>query len=226
MIPYAATPQAPRLSSAVVRSALAREHDILILEDDLYHYLYFGPAESRHPILIPLERSTTTAAAAGHPIGRILRMELVSGSAGVRIGFVSSPTQLLRAIEAHPGIINLQPPGLTQAILIALLSSCDCKWGHLRHVDIRVSGVYRANLNRDAFDAAPCRHLGDVAMVERSTAPSGVVLLVSAAAAAGRRSGRVCEDQGVAFERVCCGWEGAGVCVCGRGCVQFVGCGR
>ncbi|KAF7289656.1 Aminotran-1-2 domain-containing protein [Mycena chlorophos] len=167
-IPYGGNPTGATTTVERRREvlALAREHDFIILEDDPYHYLYFGPAESRPPSYFALECS------GGHPVGRVLRMDSVSKvlSAGLRIGFASGPTPLLRAIEAHTGITNLQPPGITQAILLALLTSRE--WGHagfLRHVS-QVSDFYKAK--RDVFEAALRRHLGDV--VEWSTPQSGL----------------------------------------------------
>ncbi|KAF7305284.1 Aminotran-1-2 domain-containing protein [Mycena chlorophos] len=109
----------------------------------LRHYPYFGPAKSRSPSYLPWNAPPPPPPP---PPG----IPSSPPGAGMRIGYASGPTPLLRTIEAHPGITNLRPPSLTQAILLS-----SCEWGHagfLHHVDIRVSGVYQAK--RDVFEAA------------------------------------------------------------------------
>ena len=95
---------------------LAREYNFLILEgeetfevsdllslmygdfahsDDPYFYLYFGKAE-RPQSYFSLEASEPE-------VGRVLRFDSVSKilSAGIRIGFVSGPTPVVRAMDLH-----------------------------------------------------------------------------------------------------------------------------
>nr|GAT43044.1 predicted protein [Mycena chlorophos] len=63
--------------------ALVREHNLIMLDEDPYHYLYFRPVESRPPSYSALERF------GGHPIGHGLRMR---GSAAA--GFSRSRDQV------------------------------------------------------------------------------------------------------------------------------------
>ncbi|KAF7326032.1 PLP-dependent transferase [Mycena kentingensis (nom. inval.)] len=152
--------------------ALAREHNLLILEDDPYYYLYFAHEDTRPPSYFAMERSDPSCA--GHPVGRVLRLDSLSKvlSAGIRIGWASGPAPLLRAIDAHTATANLQPAGLTQAIALALLTSRD--WGHtgfLRHTK-EVAALYTSK--RDIFEAAMQRHLGAEALAEWTKPESGL----------------------------------------------------
>lgn len=159
-IPYGGNPTGATATLARRREVLqlAREHDLLIMEDDPYYYLFYdtGP---RAPSYFAMERAD--ASCAGHPTGRVLRFDSISKilSAGMRIGFVSGPAPLVRAIDAHTATANLQPASLTQAVAAKLLAA----WGHdgfLRHTH-GVSAFYRAK--RDVFEAAMQRHLAGLA---------------------------------------------------------------
>jgi len=134
--------------------AIAREHRILILEDDPYYYIYFGP-QPRPPSFFALE------ARDGGPTGLVLRFDSFSKvlSAGLRIGAVTGPDPLLRAIDMHTATLNLQVSSLTQAVTYTLLSSWgyDGFWNHTE----RVSGLYREK--RDLFEQAMKQHLDGLA---------------------------------------------------------------
>ncbi|KAJ6544961.1 TdiD protein [Mycena vulgaris] len=160
-IPYGGNPTGATATLARRREVLqlAREHDLLIMEDDPYFYLFYGADAARPPSYFAMERAD--ASCAGHPVGRVLRFDSISKilSAGMRIGFASGPAPLLRAIDAHTATANLQPASLTQAVALALLAA----WGHdgfLRHTR-GVSDFYRAK--RDVFEAAMQRHLAGLA---------------------------------------------------------------
>ncbi|KAG6840389.1 hypothetical protein C0991_007019 [Blastosporella zonata] len=133
--------------------ALAREHNFLILEDDPYYFLYYGKA-ARYPSYFTLEGE-------GSETGRVLRFDSLSKilSAGIRIGFVSGPTRLLQAINAHTATSNLQTSSLTQVIVYKLLQS----WGYdafIKHTE-KVSEFYREK--RDVFETAMKKHLSGLA---------------------------------------------------------------
>ncbi|KAJ7683649.1 TdiD protein [Mycena rosella] len=159
-IPYGGNPTGATATLDRRREVLqlAREHDFLIMEDDPYFYLFYGSGE-RAPSYFAMERAD--ASCAGHPVGRVLRFDSISKilSAGMRIGFVTGPAPLVRAIDAHTATANLQPASLTQAVALKLLAA----WGHdgfLRHTR-GVSAFYRAK--RDVFEAAMQRHLAGLA---------------------------------------------------------------
>ena len=75
---------------------LARQYDLMILEDDPYYFLYYG-ASPRPPSYLTLERQV------GGQLGRVLRFDSFSKilSAGFRLGWVSGPETILTAIERH-----------------------------------------------------------------------------------------------------------------------------
>lgn len=133
---------------------LARAHNILIIEDDPYYYLYFG-SRPRPPSYFALE------ARDGGRTGYVLRFDSFSKilSAGIRIGAVTGPEPLLRAIDMHTATANLQVSSLTQAITYTLMSS----WGYdgfCKHTE-EVSNLYR--MRRDIFENAMKRHLDGLA---------------------------------------------------------------
>lgn len=133
---------------------VARAHNILILEDDPYFYLYFGK-EERPPSYFALESQM------GGLVGNVIRFDSFSKvlSAGIRIGCIAGPEPILRAVDMHTGTANLQVSSLTQAIAYSLFSG----WGYeglKKHVDY-VSQFYRAK--RDVFENAMKRHLDGLA---------------------------------------------------------------
>ncbi|KAF8577771.1 PLP-dependent transferase [Ramaria rubella] len=133
---------------------LARAHNILILEDDPYYYLYFG-SHPRPPSFFTLDSRP------GGPAGSVLRFDSFSKilSAGIRIGAVTGPEPLLRAIDMHTMTANLQVSSLTQTIVFTLLSS----WGYegfRKHTE-NVSELYRTK--RDVFETAMKLHLDGLA---------------------------------------------------------------
>jgi tryptophan aminotransferase len=92
---------------------LAEEHDILILEDDPYYYLYFG-TDPRSPSYFTLERELLPA------VGRVLRFDSFSKvlSAGIRIGFVTGPSALVDLIDMHVSLTTFPS-------LVSLMSNVD-----------------------------------------------------------------------------------------------------
>ena len=129
--------------------ALAQKYDFIILEDDPYYFLQvlllikFGEP-------IPSYFSMDTD-------GRVLRFDSFSKilSAGARLGWVSGPGPLVERIVLHSMTTNLQPSGLSQAILLTILT----QWGHegfLKHVQ-QVAGFYKSK--RDELIAHCERHL-------------------------------------------------------------------
>ncbi|KAI0925687.1 hypothetical protein AcV5_008358 [Taiwanofungus camphoratus] len=132
---------------------LSREHNFLILEDDPYFYLYYGPS-NRPPSYFALERNQPD-------VGRVLRFDSVSKilSSGIRVGFVSGPERIVKAIDVHSMAVNLQPSSLSQVLTLKILRT----WGYegfKAHTE-RVSEFYREK--RDVFEAAMQKHLAGLA---------------------------------------------------------------
>ncbi|KAH8822857.1 TdiD protein [Flagelloscypha sp. PMI_526] len=127
--------------------ALAREFDLLLLEDDPYFFLYYGKAE-RYPSYFSLEKSLGPE----DQVGRVVRFDSLSKvlSAGIRIGFCSAPTPILNLMDRETSTANLQPNSIAQVITYTLLNS----WGYdlfKAHVD-HVAQFYREK--RDVFEKA------------------------------------------------------------------------
>lgn len=156
-IPYGCNPTGTTTSLARRYDVLdiSRKHNILILEDDPYYFMYFG-TRPRIPSYFALEAQT-----GDRSVGRVLRFDSFSKviSAGIRIGFVTGPTPLVDAIDKHTAIANLQSSSFAQAVVFTLLRS----WGRdgfLAHTR-KVADFYRAK--RDVFEAAMRRHLHGLA---------------------------------------------------------------
>ncbi|GJN92092.1 hypothetical protein Rhopal_005121-T1 [Rhodotorula paludigena] len=134
--------------------ALARKYNLLILEDDAYHYLSFDP-ENLVPSYWELE------ARAGGETGRVVRFDSFSKilSSGMRLGFVTGPKELIEIIDLHTANTNLQPSSTTQAMVSVLLH----KWGldgFLAHTR-RVAAYYKDK--RDMFGKVAHKHLDGLA---------------------------------------------------------------
>jgi len=156
-VPYGCNPTGATTSLTRRKEVLdlARKHNIIILEDDPYYFMYFGTGP-RIPSYFMLEAQT-----GNRTVGRVLRFDSFSKilSAGIRIGFVTGPAPLLDAVDRHTAIANLQSSSFSQAIILTLLRSWG-RQGFLAHTH-KVAEFYRAK--RDVFEAAMRRHLFDIA---------------------------------------------------------------
>ncbi|KAI0292828.1 PLP-dependent transferase [Multifurca ochricompacta] len=156
-VPYGCNPTGATTTLARRHEVLdlLRKHDILILEDDPYYFLYFG-TRPRIPSYFMLEAQT-----GDRNVGRVLRFDSFSKilSAGIRVGFVTGPTPILDAMDRHTATANLQPSSFSQAVIITLLRAWG-RQGFLAHAH-KVSKFYREK--RDVFEAAMRRHLHGLA---------------------------------------------------------------
>jgi len=154
-VPYGGNPSGTTTTTQRRREilTLAREHDFLILEDDPYYWLYYRDDE-RPPSYFQLELELPE-------VGRVLRLDSLSKiiSPGMRFGWASGPKVIIDAIIVQTSSSNLQPPTVTQAMILALVN----QWGYdgFETFTRKVSSVYRTK--RDRFDKALKEHLGDVA---------------------------------------------------------------
>ncbi|KAJ4479621.1 PLP-dependent transferase [Lentinula edodes] len=139
---------------------LARQYNLIILEDDPYYYLYYGKA-ARPASYFALEATEPCGEEAGEAyteVGRVLRFDSLSKilSAGLRIGFATGPETILRRVDMLTANANLQVSSLTQLISLRLLDS----WGydkfflHTRNV----SEFYKKK--RDVFERELQKWLG------------------------------------------------------------------
>lgn len=94
--------------------AIAREYNLIILEDDPYYFLQFS---GKHPSsFLSLDVD-----------GRVLRFDSFSKiiSAGLRIGYVTGPSALLQGIKVHLQSSSICAPVLSQVLIHELLTT----WG-------------------------------------------------------------------------------------------------
>ncbi|VVC44502.1 Hypothetical protein CINCED_3A019470 [Cinara cedri] len=127
---------------------LACEHNMLILEDDPYYYLHF---EKEDPVSF-LSMDTED---------RVLRSDSFSKimSSGIRVGFMTGPTALLRRMELQVQTSTIHTSSVMQVMIYKLLS----QWGkdgltsHFMHV----RKFYKQK--RDHMMIAVKNHLGGLA---------------------------------------------------------------
>jgi len=128
---------------------IAQSYDLLILEDDPYYFLHF------------LEEDPVTFLSLDTDC-RVLRFDSFSKvlSSGLRVGFVTGPSQMVRALELSLQASVLHAPSLSQVLVDAVLRS----WGveGLHEHAKKVRALYRRR--RDLMVAAAQKHLAGIYM--------------------------------------------------------------
>ncbi|KAJ7104362.1 pyridoxal phosphate-dependent transferase [Mycena belliarum] len=147
---------------------LARKYNLLVLEDDAYAFLYYGPAGKQARSYFALEPDVNAER------GRVVRFDSFSKvlSSGMRLGYMTAPPRLATAVNLITSNTNLQPASLTQIMAYTLLS----QWGpegFLAHC-VSVAAVYRAR--RDIFERVARKHLAGLA--EWTTPVAGMFLYI------------------------------------------------
>ncbi|XP_045077790.1 kynurenine/alpha-aminoadipate aminotransferase, mitochondrial [Coregonus clupeaformis] len=127
---------------------LAREYDLLIIEDDPYYFLQFDKPWA--PTFLSMDVD-----------GRIIRTDSFSKilSSGLRIGFVTGPKPLVDRVVLHIQASTMHTSTFTQLMVSQLLHG----WGQegfLNHID-GVIEFYRTQ--RDAMLSSADKWLKDVA---------------------------------------------------------------
>lgn len=94
---------------------IAREYDLIILEDDPYFYIQFN--KPRVPSFLSMDTD-----------GRVVRFDSFSKllSSGMRIGFVTGPKPILDRIALHMQASVMHASSLSQVVMLQTLE----KWGH------------------------------------------------------------------------------------------------
>ncbi|KAJ9480025.1 putative Aromatic/aminoadipate aminotransferase 1 (putative) [Pseudozyma hubeiensis] len=177
--PTGANPSGTSASDDRKRSILqiVRKHNLLLLEDDPYYFLSFQGLEpgadavnrSRGKSYFQLEAQD------GGGVGRVIRFDSFSKilSAGLRLGFVTGPKEILDAIDLDTSSRNLQTSGTSQAIAYALLN----KWGvegFLKHAD-NVARFYQDRLHH--FESSATRILTTSPSIASWTPPTAGMFL-------------------------------------------------
>ncbi|KAL3868764.1 hypothetical protein ACJMK2_041529 [Sinanodonta woodiana] len=138
---------------------LAREYNLLILEDDPYYYLQFS--KPRIPSFLSMDED-----------GRVIRFDSFSKliSSGLRLGFVSGPKPIIERMQLHMQATVMHASGLSQITLLQILQG----WGYegfKQHAD-KVTEFYRERKNHCV--AAAKKHLTGLA---EWSEPSGGMFL-------------------------------------------------
>lgn len=121
--------------------AVARKHDLFILEDEPYYFLqmqpYVGPGTPPPPP--PASHAEFLASLVPSLLsmdvdGRVMRLDSFSKvvSPGARIGWVTASEQVVRAYARHADVSTQSPSGVSQLVLWKLL---DEHWGHAGYLD-------------------------------------------------------------------------------------------
>lgn len=135
-IPTGGNPTGASLSLERKRAIydIARQHDLLIIEDSPYHYLSYAP--TREPSLLSMDED-----------GRVVRTDSFSKilSAGIRVGFLTGPPAIIERVNLHNQASIMHCSGLSQAMVLALLR-------HWRAGDASAPAAGSSPLG-DAFEA-------------------------------------------------------------------------
>ncbi|KAA0146863.1 hypothetical protein FNF28_07625 [Cafeteria roenbergensis] len=175
--------------------AAARRLGSLIIEDDPYRFLDFGevvdPADADADAAAAAARSSTPVARTPSLLsmdedGRVLRFDSFSKllSAGLRIGTVTGPKELVDALGLHAQASCLHTSGVSQALVLELFrhwgvgdktppaedGSARCMGDMEAHI-AEVASFYRSQ--RDACIEAINKHLRDPGLAELYAVPSG-----------------------------------------------------
>ncbi|KAF7364389.1 Aminotran-1-2 domain-containing protein [Mycena sanguinolenta] len=134
---------------------LAKKYNFLILEDEAYGFLYYGPEGKKARSYFALEPEVNGEA------GRVVRFDSFSKvlSSGMRLGFMTASPRLSGVVNMITSNTNLQPSSLAQIMAYALLS----RWGpqgFLAHC-AGVAAFYRTR--RDTFERVARKHLSGLA---------------------------------------------------------------
>jgi len=159
-IPTGSNPTGGSLSEEEKKEiyAIAQEYDLIIMEDDAYHFMQFlDPGEKRTRTFFSMDTD-----------GRVLRFDSFSKllSSGMRLGFATGPAPLIERIELHSQASNLHTAGLPQAFAASLFDHWASKNNgssyeeFVKHID-DISGFYRKR--RDHFLECASRHLTGLA---------------------------------------------------------------
>jgi DNA-binding transcriptional MocR family regulator len=167
------------------------KHNLLILEDDPYYFLYFSSAPAPQNDS-DFQRPRVSSLMSMDTQQRVLRFDSLSKilSSGMRIGFVTGPNALIRQIELHMQATILHTSGISQVMAFKLLSA----WGlqgweqHLR----RVALFYARK--RDLCVAAARKHLGNN-LARFSVPDAGMLFALSSRSLSLDFIGSICDLQ-------------------------------
>jgi len=139
---------------------LACKYDFLILEDDPYFFLYYGPDPAPADDSA-FNRKTIQSYWSMDTDNRVIRFDSFSKalSSGVRLGMATGPTALIDCMALHVQATTLHASGASQVLVSRLLDEWQAEgWNaHVRNVQL----FYLKR--RDMFNALALKHLKDLA---------------------------------------------------------------
>nr|GAT47083.1 predicted protein [Mycena chlorophos] len=147
-------------SRKIVVLKLAKKYDFLVLEDDAYAFLYYGPDGQQARSYFALETEINGEE------GRVVRFDSLSKvfSGGMRSAAVNMITSNT----------NLQPNSLAQLIAFKVLSRLGPE-GFLAHCK-QVASLY--STRRDNFERLARKYLGDDGLAQWTTPVAGMFLYI------------------------------------------------
>ncbi|OAA63963.1 Pyridoxal phosphate-dependent transferase, major domain protein [Cordyceps fumosorosea ARSEF 2679] len=152
--------QSPARRRAVY--AVARKHDMIIIEDEPYYFLQMDPygQDAAPPTNIDEFVASLVPSYVSIDVdGRVLRMDSFSKvlAPGARLGWIVASQQLVERYQRHAEVASQGPSGFSQVLLHKLLE--DSWGGHAGYLQwlMHLRGVYAQK--RDALLAACERHL-------------------------------------------------------------------
>ncbi|KAJ1818881.1 hypothetical protein LPJ60_004083 [Coemansia sp. RSA 2675] len=168
MIPTAQNPTGATMSMQRKQAiyAVAKKHDLVIIEDDPYYYLQFGDYRPADETADPEDRYSDLPGVTGlipsllsmDTDGRVIRLDSFSKilAPGLRCGWITAPKYMTDKIQFHNETSVQQPAGLSQAIVSKLVNE---SWGHEgweRHL-VQIQRDYA--MRRDRFVELCLKHL-------------------------------------------------------------------
>ncbi|XP_021962290.1 kynurenine/alpha-aminoadipate aminotransferase, mitochondrial [Folsomia candida] len=127
---------------------IARQHNLLILEDDPYYFLHFLDKDPETFLSLDVD-------------GRVLRFDSFSKvlSSGLRVGFATGPKELIRVLELSLQASVLHASSLSQVLVHGILKSWGIH-GFVNHTT-KVKQFYKRR--RDLMVASVEKHLKGLA---------------------------------------------------------------
>lgn len=146
---------------------LCCQHDIIILEDDPYFFLNFGP-ETAEVTQNNFTRPKLRSYFSMDVQGRVIRFDSFSKvlSSGMRIGTVTGPSAFVDKINLHTQATSLHTSGVSQMLALKLLDHMGVD-GFRQHAD-QVALFYLKR--RDVFMNCANKHLEGLATWNNPTA--------------------------------------------------------
>ncbi|KAF2765522.1 putative aromatic aminotransferase Aro8 [Teratosphaeria nubilosa] len=171
--------------------AVAERHDLLIIEDDPYHFLQLslpGKITTKQYL-----SSLPTSYLSLDTSGRVLRLETTSKilAPGLRLGWLTGPSEFVAKFITHMDFSAAFPSGPSQVMVYKLL---DKTWGHSGFLEWLIDLSHRMKESRDILLRACEKYLpSDVCHSKEPDA--GMFVWVQIDMPAGKRSVLEVEDQ-------------------------------